>query len=101
MITLVNKTDRKLDITEFGIWIFYAYVMFRDKNVLRNIHNSAAVFPSLDGMLFHKLYLAGGYENGFKNHDWIYSKEGFEVEAHAKKTWQIFIKKGWNWGTCE
>ena len=46
-ITLVNKTDKKLEVTEFGIWISYAYVMFRDKNVLRNIHNSAAVFPSI------------------------------------------------------
>lgn len=139
-IKLVNKTDRKLEISEFGIWISYAYVMFRDKNVLRNIHNSAAIFPSisenytklavvrrdgegenlgmyqvkgstasigtycdyenlffenvspsLDGMLFHKLYLAGGYDKGFKNNDWIYSKEGFEVEAHAEKTWEYVI----------
>lgn len=139
-ITLVNKTDRKLEITEFGIWISYAYVMFRDKNVLRNIHNSAAVFPSisknytklgivrrdgegeslgmyqvkgdtvsvgtycdyenlffenvspsLDGLLFHKLYLAGGYEETFENHDWIYSKEGFKVAGHAEKTWEYVI----------
>ena len=139
-ITLVNKTDKKLEVTEFGIWISYAYVMFRDKNVLRNIHNSAAVFPSisenytklaivrrdgeseslgmyqvkgdtvsvgtycdyenlffenvspsLDGMLFHKLYLAGGYDKDFKNNDWIYSKAGFEVEEYAEKTWEYVI----------
>lgn len=139
-IVLTNKTDRKLSVAEFGIWISYAYVMFRDKNVLRNIHNSAAVFPSisknytklsivrrdgegeslgmyqtkgdtvsvgtycdyenlffenvspsLDGMLFHKLYLAGGYAADFENHDWIYSKEGFRLDAGEKKVWDYVI----------
>lgn len=125
-IDLENCTEKKREITDFGIWAAFAYVMFRDKNVLRNIHNSTAVFPSistdytklsmvrrdgtgtnlglyqvkgrtksvgtycdyenlffenvspsLDGMLFHKLYLAGGYPQGFKNNDWIYEKDGF------------------------
>lgn len=115
-IELENNIQKKIQITDFGIWVSFAYVMFRDKNVLRNIHNSAAVFPSistdytklsmvrrdgtgtnlglyqvkgktksvgtycdyenlffenvspsLDGMLFHKLYLAGGYPQDFKN----------------------------------
>lgn len=139
-IELLNKTDEKLTITEFGIWISFAYVMFRDKNVLRNIHNSAAVFPSisknytklsivrrdgegeslgmyqvkgdavsigtycdyenlffenvspsLDGMLFYKLYLAGGYKEPFENHDWIYSKKGFELEGNDEKNWEYVI----------
>ena len=139
-IQLNNKTTKVIDISEFGIWISFAYVMFRDKNVLRNIHNSAAVFPSisknytklsivrrdgeaenlgmyqvkgetlsvgtycayenlffenvspsLDGMLFHKLYLAGGYPEGFENHDWIYGKEGFKLEAQETKTWEYVI----------
>lgn len=139
-IDLENCTEKKREITDFGIWAAFAYVMFRDKNVLRNIHNSAAVFPSistdytklsmvrrdgtgtnlglyqvkgrtksvgtycdyenlffenvspsLDGMLFHKLYLAGGYPQGFKNNDWIYEKDGFVLEASETKTWEYVI----------
>ncbi len=44
-IELENKSRKRMNIKEFGIWISFAYVMFRDKNVLKNIHNSAAVFP--------------------------------------------------------
>ncbi len=139
-IQLFNKTKNKIKITDFGIWISFAYVMFRDKNVLRNIHNSAAVFPSvsknytklsivrrdgqsdnlgmyqikgeslsigtycayknlffenvspsLDGMLFHKLYLAGGYPENFANYDWIYNKGGFNLEAEEMKSWEYVI----------
>ena len=139
-IKLENKTETKLNITEFGIWISFAYVMFRDKNVLKNIHNSAAIFPSisknytklsitrrdgegeslgmyqvkgdavsvgtycdyenlffenvspsLDGMLYHKLYLAGGYAKDFQNNDWIYSKDGFGLEGQAEKEWEYVI----------
>ena len=139
-IKLKNKTEKKLTVTEFGVWISFAYVMFRDKDVLRNIHNSAAVFPSisknytklnmvrrdgegenlgmyqvkgeavsvgtycdyqnlffenvspsLDGMLFHKLYLAGGYPEGFENHDWIYDKSGFELKSGEEKTWEYVL----------
>ena len=139
-IDLENCTEKKREITDFGIWAAFAYVMFRDKNVLRNIHNSAAVFPSistdytklsmvrrdgtgtnlglyqvkgrtksvgtycdyenlffenvspsLDGMLFHKLYLAGGYPQGFKNNDWIYEKDGFVLESSETKTWEYVI----------
>ena len=106
-VRVTNNTNEEISIDEFGIWISFAYVMFRDKNVEKNIHNSAAVFtsvsknytklsiarrdgtseslgmyqtvgetksigtycayrnlffenvsPSLDGMLFHKLYLS-------------------------------------------
>ena len=139
-IQLKNRTEKKLDVTEFGVWISFAYVMFRDKNVLRNIHNSAAVFPSistdytkismvrrdgtgenlglyqlsgrtrsvgtycdyenlffenvspsLDGMLFHKLYLAGGYPEGFENNDWIYKKDGFSLNVGETKKWEYVI----------
>lgn len=139
-IELENNIQKKIQITDFGIWVSFAYVMFRDKNVLRNIHNSAAVFPSistdytklsmvrrdgtgtnlglyqvkgktksvgtycdyenlffenvspsLDGMLFHKLYLAGGYPQDFKNNDWIYEKDGFILEAGETKTWEYVI----------
>lgn len=139
-IELENCTEKKIQVTDFGIWVSFAYVMFRDKNVLRNIHNSAAVFPSistdytklsmvrrdgagtnlglyqvkgktksvgtycdyenlffenispsLDGMLFHKLYLAGGYPQDFKNNDWIYEKDGFILEAGETKTWEYVI----------
>ena len=139
-IELENNAEKKIQITDFGIWASFAYVMFRDKNVLRNIHNSAVVFPSistdytklsmvrrdgtgtnlglyqvkgrtktvgtycdyenlffenvspsLDGMLFHKLYLAGGYPQDFKNNDWIYEKDGFVLEAGETKTWEYVI----------
>ncbi|MGG5371904.1 hypothetical protein [Enterococcus sp. AZ196] len=135
-IELMNETQQALKIDEFGIWTALSYVMFRDKNVLRNIHDSAAVFPSistnytkinavrrdnqggnlgiyqtkgetrsigtycvyenlffenvspsLDGLLFHKLILAGGYPENFKNRDWIYSKEGLTLEAAETKKW--------------
>lgn len=139
-IELENSAEEKMEVTDFGIWAAFAYVMFRDKNVLRNIHNSAAVFPSvstdytklsmvrrdgtgtnlglyqvkgrtksvgtycdyenlffenvspsLDGMLFHKLYLAGGYPQDFKNNDWIYEKNGFVLDADEIKTWEYVI----------
>lgn len=139
-IQLRNMTKKEIKIESFGIWISLAYVMFRDKNVLRNIHNSAAVFPSvstdytklsavrrdgegenlglyqvkgrarsvgtycdyqnlffedvspsLDGMLFHKLFLAGGYPANFENQDWIYEKGGFILEAGENKVWEYVI----------
>ena len=136
-IRLENLTDQDVKITEFGIWAALSYIMFRDKDVLRNIHNSAAVFPSistdytklnavrrdnkggnlglyqvrgktlsigtycdyenlffenvspsLDGILFHKLFLAGGYPQGIKNHDWIYEKGGFVLNGNSEKVWE-------------
>lgn len=141
-ICLKNKTEKNLEIKDFGVWIAYAYIMFRDKNVHRNIHNSAAVFssispnytklnavrrdnqgghlgmyqvkgetlsvgtycdylnlffenasPSLDGMLFHKLILAGGYPDGFENKDWIYRKDGFILQAKEERIWEYAIKE--------
>lgn len=46
-VRVTNNTNEEISIDEFGIWISFAYVMFRDKNVEKNIHNSAAVFTSV------------------------------------------------------
>ena len=46
------------------------------------------VSPSLDGILFHKLMLAGGYPSGFKNADWLYPKSGFVLKANEEKKWR-------------
>ena len=140
-IALKNKTNQMIHVSDLGIWISFAYVMFRDKNVAKNTHCSAAVFPSisknytklrmvrrdgegeslgmyqaegetasigtycdyvnlffenvspsLDGMLFHKLYLAGGYPEGFQNADWIYEKNGFTLQTHENKQWVYNIR---------
>lgn len=50
------------------------------------------VSPSLDGLLFHQLILAGGYpdNNGPKN-DWIYSQESISLEPSEHKEWQLSI----------
>lgn len=50
------------------------------------------VSPSLDGVLFHQLVLAGGYPQGFTNSDWIYAKDGFLMKADEKKTWQFVLE---------
>lgn len=139
-IELQNKTQKELEVQNFGVWASLAYVMFRDKNVLKNIHNSAAVFPSisknytklsavrrdgqgsnlglyqkvgetfsvgtyieyknaffenvspsLDGVMYHKLILAGGYEEGFVNNDWIYSKDELILSPGETKIWQYIL----------
>lgn len=139
-VRMQNKTEKALKVTDFGIWASFAYVMFRDRDVLRNIHNSAAVFPyistdytklnvvrrdnqggnlgmyqtkgrtfsvgtycdyenlffenvspSLDGMLFHRLILAGGYPEQFENRDWIYEKGDFELPGQQEKVWEYVM----------
>lgn len=42
-----NKSNQSIQFGDFGLWSSFAYVMFRDKNVQKNIFNSAAVFPSI------------------------------------------------------
>ena len=42
-----NKKNIAMKIQEFGIWASFSYIMYRDKNVKRNIYHSAAVFPSV------------------------------------------------------
>ena len=50
------------------------------------------VSPSLDGMLFHQLILAGGYpdHNGPQN-DWIYSQEPLKLAANESKIWEFAL----------
>lgn len=140
-IKVKNKLDYKVEIGNFGIWASLAYVMFRDKNVLRNINNSAAVFssistnftkisavrrgnektslgiyqtcgktlsvgtyceyenlffenvsPSLDGLIYHKIILSGGYDEKSNSNDWIYSKEKIQLEAYETKEWSYEFK---------
>lgn len=141
-IQLENLTDQPLKVANFGVWAAFAYVMFRDKNVLRNIHQSAAVFPSvstnytkinavrrgntggnlglyqtagetlsvgtyceyenlffenvspsLDGLLYHQLILAGGYPEDFENRDWIYDKRALTLTANETKTWSYTLNR--------
>ncbi|WP_251552290.1 hypothetical protein [Neobacillus muris] len=51
------------------------------------------VSPSLDGILFHQLVLAGGYDQDFTNSDWIYSKDGLLVKADEIKVWQFALEE--------
>ena len=140
-INLKNLTTDELTINNFGVWLSLAYVMFRDKNVAKNIHESAAVYPSisrdftkinavrrdnqsgnlgiyqtagktlsvgtyaaynnlffenvspsLDGMLFHQLILAGGYDEDFENNDWIYDKNPIIIKANETKIWHYVMQ---------
>lgn len=140
-IEMHNHSMKELVIDDLGVWISLAYVMFRDKDVLKNINNSAAIFssistnytkinavrrnnlgsnlgiyqtngkslsvgtyceyenlffesvsPSLDGLLFHKLILAGGYPENFENRDWIYSKESIVLPSDDKQIWSYILK---------
>ncbi|QIL50390.1 hypothetical protein G7084_03095 [Weissella coleopterorum] len=144
-IELQNLSDQKINIDYFGVWISFAYVMFRDKNVLRNIHNSAAVFPSisknytkinvvrrdnqggnvgfyqtvgetksvgtycdyknkffenispsLDGLLFHQLILAGGYERQVNEYDWVYNRDGLTLESGKSQYWRYVMNRNQN-----
>ena len=67
------------------------------------------VSPSLDGILFHKLILAGGYaEDEGPLKDWIYKREPTELPAGSEKTWTYrmapyntekqFYEKGYSFG---
>ena len=109
-VTVKNTAERFLIVEDFRVWTSFAYVMFRDTDVIRNMEQSCAAFPaispsyskvalyrrsnkgphlgmyqlrgetksvgtyceytnlffdnvspSLDGILFHQLVLAGGY----------------------------------------
>ncbi|MCO7127851.1 hypothetical protein NIE88_19065 [Sporolactobacillus shoreicorticis] len=51
------------------------------------------VSPSLDGMLFHEIILAGGYDDDRRpHHDWIYSQEKLTVQSGETKEWSFFLK---------
>lgn len=46
-ISLTNKRKIPLKLQEFFVWIPFSYIMYRDTSIRRNVHQSAAVFPSL------------------------------------------------------
>lgn len=48
------------------------------------------VSPSLDGVLFHQLVLAGGYPHGEAPHnDWIYSRASLRLAPGEEREWQF------------
>ncbi|KKI92080.1 hypothetical protein WQ54_11620 [Bacillus sp. SA1-12] len=47
-----------------------------------------SVSPSLDGLLFHQLILAGGYPEKFENADWLYEKKGLILPGLTVKEWE-------------
>lgn len=51
-----------------------------------------SVSPSLDGILFHQLVLAGGYPENFENADWIYEKTGLTLSASGEKEWEYALE---------
>jgi hypothetical protein len=51
-----------------------------------------SVSPSLDGLLFHQLILAGGYPEGFENADWLYEKKGFILPSLSEKEWEYSLE---------
>ena len=44
-VILQNLGQEEILLEQMGVWISLAYIMFRDKNVIRNMEHSAAVFP--------------------------------------------------------
>ncbi|MBL1226621.1 hypothetical protein [Enterococcus sp. BWR-S5] len=46
-ISFTNKRKIPLKLQDFSVWIPFSYIMFRDTSIRRNVHQSAAVFPSL------------------------------------------------------
>ncbi|PLS04875.1 hypothetical protein [Neobacillus cucumis] len=51
-----------------------------------------SVSPSLDGILFHQLILAGGYPEKFENADWLYEKKGFILPGLSEKEWEYSLE---------
>lgn len=50
------------------------------------------VSPSLDGILFHQLVLAGGYEEkDVPYHDWIYDHSPIDLPANSTREWAYTI----------
>lgn len=51
------------------------------------------VSPSLDGMLFHEIVLAGGYDDDRRPHnDWIYPQNSLVVKPGETKSWEFYLK---------
>lgn len=51
-----------------------------------------SVSPSLDGLLFHQLILAGGYPDSFENADWLYKKTDFALSGLSEKEWEYKLQ---------
>jgi len=51
-----------------------------------------SVSPSLDGLLFHQLILAGGYPEKFENADWLFEKKGFILPGLDEKEWEYSLE---------
>ena len=51
-----------------------------------------SVSPSLDGLLFHQLILAGGYPEGFENADWLYEKKTIILPGLGEKEWEYSLE---------
>ncbi|WP_312093476.1 hypothetical protein [Niallia sp.] len=51
-----------------------------------------SVSPSLDGLLFHQLVLAGGYPEHFENADWVYGKDALMLSASGEKEWEYALE---------
>jgi hypothetical protein len=49
MIHCSNPTNAPIVVEGFHSWFSLAYIMFRDHDVLRNMHHSCAVFPHVGG----------------------------------------------------
>ncbi|GHP14008.1 hypothetical protein YK48G_14330 [Lentilactobacillus fungorum] len=51
------------------------------------------VSPSLDGMLFHEIILAGGYDDDKRpHHDWIYPQTELHVKPGQTITWAFALQ---------
>lgn len=50
------------------------------------------VSPSLDGLLFHQIILAGGYDKGVvPKNDWIYSHKPIRLAANSSFNWEFYL----------
>jgi hypothetical protein len=136
-VAVENTTGGRLVLGQLAVWTPFAYVMFRDVDVQRNMHDSVAAFPmvspdctklalhrrsnvaphlglyqttgetlsigtwctftnrffdnvspSLDGMLFHQLVLAGGYPAGREPvRDWVYRRDAITLLGAERRVW--------------
>ncbi|GAD17167.1 hypothetical protein ABC628_04810 [Lentilactobacillus otakiensis] len=51
------------------------------------------VSPSLDGMLFHEIVLAGGYDDDRRPHnDWIYPQNSLVIKPGESRDWEFYLK---------
>ena len=46
-VKIINKTTESFQINDFRLWTSFAHIMYRDKNVLKNINQSCTITPSI------------------------------------------------------